>query len=65
MRRKPGRRKLSPNDARIAENDKWRSFFLIGYGADGGGISRAAHDNRGTSARSGAASGKKHRKSKR
>lgn len=29
----PALRKVSPDHARIAEDDKWRSFFLIGYGA--------------------------------
>lgn len=29
----PALRNVSPDHARIAEDDKWRSFFLIGYGA--------------------------------
>jgi beta-hydroxylase len=29
----PALRAVSPDHARIAEDDKWRSFFLIGYGA--------------------------------
>ena len=28
----PALRKISPDRARIAEDDSWRSFFLIGYG---------------------------------
>jgi ornithine lipid ester-linked acyl 2-hydroxylase len=28
----PALRKISPDHARIAEDDNWRSFFLVGYG---------------------------------